>query len=96
MPDRAQPRQQMLELLVREQQRIAAREQHVAHLGMGLDVPQPLLVLRMKIIILRVADQVFVIRAGRLISQGPVENYRGEDTLRQIYLSDHKSNGREV
>ena len=46
--------------------------------------------------ILRVADQVFVIRAGRLISQGPVENYRGEDTLRQIYLSDHKSNGREA
>jgi len=46
--------------------------------------------------ILRVADQVLVIRAGRLISQGPVENYRGEDTLRQIYLSDHKSNGREV
>ena len=46
--------------------------------------------------ILRVADQVFVIRAGRLISQGPVDNYRGEDTLRQIYLSDHKSNGREA
>jgi branched-chain amino acid transport system ATP-binding protein len=40
--------------------------------------------------ILRVADQVFVIRAGRLISQGPVDNYRGENTLRQIYLSDHK------
>jgi branched-chain amino acid transport system ATP-binding protein len=38
--------------------------------------------------ILRIADQVFVIRAGRLISQGPVENYRGEDALRQIYLSD--------
>jgi branched-chain amino acid transport system ATP-binding protein len=46
--------------------------------------------------ILRIADQVFVIRAGRLISQGPVDDYRGEDTLRQIYLSDHKSNGREV
>ena len=46
--------------------------------------------------ILRIADQVFVIRAGRLISQGPVDNYRGEDTLRQIYLSDHKSNGREA
>ena len=45
--------------------------------------------------ILRIADQVFVIRAGRMISQGPVDNYRGEDTLRQIYLSDHKSNGRE-
>ena len=46
--------------------------------------------------ILRIADQVFVIRAGRLISQGPVDNYRGEDTLRQIYLSDHKSNRREA
>ena len=38
--------------------------------------------------ILRVADQVFVIRAGRLISQGPADNYRREDALRQIYLSD--------
>lgn len=46
--------------------------------------------------ILRIADQVFVIRAGRMISQGPVDNYRGEDTLRQIYLSDQKSNGRET
>src|SRR5205085_6491124 len=46
--------------------------------------------------ILRIADQVFVIRAGRLISQGPVDNYRGADTLRQIYLSAHKSNGREA
>ena len=40
--------------------------------------------------ILRVADQVFVIRAGHLISQGPVVDYRGEDALRHIYLSDHK------
>ena len=37
--------------------------------------------------ILRIADQVFVIRAGRLISQGPAENYRGADALRQVYLS---------
>jgi branched-chain amino acid transport system ATP-binding protein len=41
--------------------------------------------------ILRIAEQVFVIRAGRLISQGPVENYRGEDALRHVYLSDNKS-----
>jgi branched-chain amino acid transport system ATP-binding protein len=41
--------------------------------------------------ILRIADQVFVIRAGRLISEGPVENYRGEDALRQVYLSEHKA-----
>jgi len=40
--------------------------------------------------ILRIADQVFVIRAGRLISQGPVESYRGADALRQVYLSEHK------
>jgi branched-chain amino acid transport system ATP-binding protein len=40
--------------------------------------------------ILRIADQVFVIRAGRLISQGSVENYRGEEALRHIYLSDNK------
>ncbi len=36
--------------------------------------------------ILRIADLVFVIRAGRLISHGPVEQYRGEDILRQVYL----------
>lgn len=45
--------------------------------------------------ILSIADQVFVIRAGRLISQGPVEAYRGEDALRQVYLSDHKTDQRE-
>jgi branched-chain amino acid transport system ATP-binding protein len=45
--------------------------------------------------ILRIADQVFVIRAGRLISQGPVESYRGEDALRQVYLSEHKAEERE-
>ena len=45
--------------------------------------------------ILRVANQVFVIRAGRLISAGPVENYRGEDALRQVYLSDHTPDQRE-
>jgi len=38
--------------------------------------------------ILRIADEVFVIRAGRLISRGPAENYRGEDALRQVYLSN--------
>jgi branched-chain amino acid transport system ATP-binding protein len=37
--------------------------------------------------ILGIADQVLVIRAGHLISQGPVESYRGEDALRQVYLS---------
>jgi branched-chain amino acid transport system ATP-binding protein len=41
--------------------------------------------------ILRIADQVFVIRAGRLISQGVADNYRGEDALRQVYLSENKS-----
>ena len=42
--------------------------------------------------ILRIADQVFVIRAGRLISQGPVENYRGENALRHVYLKEDKTN----
>jgi branched-chain amino acid transport system ATP-binding protein len=41
--------------------------------------------------ILRIADEVFVIRAGRLISGGPVDNYRSEDALRQVYLSEHKT-----
>jgi branched-chain amino acid transport system ATP-binding protein len=45
--------------------------------------------------ILRIADQVFVIRAGRLISQGPVHNYHGKDALRQVYLSEHKIDQRE-
>ena len=45
--------------------------------------------------ILRIADEVFVIRAGRLISQGPVENYRGEDALRKVYLSEHKTEQQE-
>jgi branched-chain amino acid transport system ATP-binding protein len=42
--------------------------------------------------ILRIADQVFVIRAGRLISQGPVEDYRGESALRHVYLKEDKTN----
>ena len=45
--------------------------------------------------ILRIADEVFVIRAGRLISQGSVENYRGEDALRHVYLSEHKTEQQE-
>jgi branched-chain amino acid transport system ATP-binding protein len=38
--------------------------------------------------ILRVADTVFVLRAGRLISQGPAERYRVADVLQQVYLSE--------
>jgi branched-chain amino acid transport system ATP-binding protein len=38
--------------------------------------------------ILRIADTVFVIRAGHLISQGPVDRYQGEDVLRRVYLSE--------
>jgi branched-chain amino acid transport system ATP-binding protein len=45
--------------------------------------------------VLRIADQVFVIRAGRLISHGPAASYRGEDGLRQVYLSENKSEQRE-
>jgi branched-chain amino acid transport system ATP-binding protein len=45
--------------------------------------------------VLRIANQVFVIRAGYLISQGPVENYRGGDALRRVYLSDYKPHQRE-
>jgi ABC-type branched-subunit amino acid transport system ATPase component len=42
--------------------------------------------------ILRIADEVLVLRAGRLISHGPVENYRDEAALRRIYLSEQKPN----
>lgn len=45
--------------------------------------------------VLRIADEVFVIRAGRLISKGPAENYRAEDALRQVYLSEHKAEKNE-
>ena len=45
--------------------------------------------------ILRIADQVFVIRAGRLISQGPADSYRGEDALRQVYLSARQTDQSE-
>jgi branched-chain amino acid transport system ATP-binding protein len=38
--------------------------------------------------ILRIVDTVFVIRAGRLISHGAVEEYRGADVLRQVYLGE--------
>src|SRR5436305_4406327 len=44
--------------------------------------------------ILRIADQVFAIRAGRLISHGPVDDYRGADALRQVYLSERVEHGR--
>jgi branched-chain amino acid transport system ATP-binding protein len=36
--------------------------------------------------VLEVADMVFVIRAGSLISHGPAAHYRGEDVLRHVYL----------
>ena len=38
--------------------------------------------------VLRIVDSVYVIRAGRLISHGPVERYRDPDVLRQVYLSE--------
>jgi len=38
--------------------------------------------------VLRIVDSVYVIRAGNLISQGPVENYRDPDVLRQVYLRE--------
>jgi branched-chain amino acid transport system ATP-binding protein len=38
--------------------------------------------------VLEAADQVFVIRAGALVSHGPAAGYRGEDVLRQAYLNE--------
>ena len=40
-------------------------------------------------------QKLTAIRAGRLISQGPVEKFRGDDVLRQVYLSDSKFGQRE-
>jgi branched-chain amino acid transport system ATP-binding protein len=41
--------------------------------------------------VLRIADSVIVIRAGEMLSHGPVEDYRGEDVLRQVYLSHRET-----
>jgi len=48
--------------------------------------------------VLRIVDSVFVIRAGRLIGQGPASDFVGEDVLRRVYLSDHttQANQREA
>jgi len=45
--------------------------------------------------VLRICDEVFVIRAGRLISQGQADDYRGEDALRQVYLKSDKPEQRQ-
>ena len=55
--DRPQPAEQMLQLLVREEQRIAARQEHVANLRVGFDGPQTLFVLRVKVVVLRVGHE---------------------------------------
>ena len=47
----------MVEFLVGEQQRIAAGEKHVAHLRVRLDVAESLLVFRVEVVVLRVADE---------------------------------------
>jgi branched-chain amino acid transport system ATP-binding protein len=38
--------------------------------------------------VLRIVDQVFVIRAGRLIQHGPVSNFHDSQVLKQVYLSE--------
>ena len=57
MRDGAETAQQVVELAVAEQERVAAGEQHVADFGMGLDVTQALLVFGMEIVVLRVRNQ---------------------------------------
>ena len=73
VPDLAQPADDVLELLVGEQERVAAREQHVPDLGMRLDVAQALLVLRVEIVVLRVRDQPAA-RAVPAIRRAPVRH----------------------
>jgi branched-chain amino acid transport system ATP-binding protein len=38
--------------------------------------------------VLRVAEQVYVIRAGAVIARGPAEQFREEGALRRVYLSE--------
>jgi branched-chain amino acid transport system ATP-binding protein len=45
--------------------------------------------------ILRIADSVFVLRSGQLISQGPAHKYRVADVLRQVYLSEPEASTQE-
>src|SRR6266567_9300015 len=55
--DAAQLREQVFELLVAEQERVAAAEQHVAHFGMLADIADLLREVGMKIVARRVADE---------------------------------------
>ena len=55
--DAAQPVQEVFELLVAEQQRVAAAEQHVAHFGVLADVLYLAIELRVKIVARRIAHE---------------------------------------
>src|ERR1017187_11009214 len=55
--DRAQTAQQVFELLVAEQQRVAAAQQHIAHLGMGANVVDLPVELGMEIVAGRIAHE---------------------------------------
>src|SRR3546814_8623949 len=72
MRDLAQPRQQPVQLLVVDGERVAARQQHVAHLGMRVQIGERLLPLADAEMVLaaRLADHA---RAGAIAAIGRAE-----------------------
>ena len=73
MRNRPQPREQILQLLVAEQQRVAPAQQHVANLRMRRDVGELLVELRMKIIAAGIAHQARA-RAVAAIARAPIRH----------------------
>ncbi len=73
MLDRPQTSEQVVELPVGKQQRIAARQQHIADFRMRLDVAQPLLVFRVEVVVLRVGNEPAA-RAVTTVSRAPVRH----------------------
>src|SRR6185503_4661458 len=57
VPNRPQPAEKIFQLLVAEQQRVAAAQQHVPHFGMLFDVSKLFVEVRMKVVSAGVAHQ---------------------------------------
>jgi hypothetical protein len=89
--DRAQAAEQVLELLVRQQQRVAPGEQHVADLRVRLDVAQRLLVFGMKVVVLRVRNQPAA-RAIAAVGRAAV----GHEEEHAIRIAVHKARHRRM
>src|SRR3954469_8856632 len=54
--DRAQPRQQLVDLVVGKNQRVATAQEHVAHLGVLFEITKSFFEIRMKFLFADAAD----------------------------------------